>query len=329
MKRLLAFVTLVVGALSIAACAPAAQPAASSGSAAGGAAAQVRPIKIALLPIVDSLPLHVAVAEGYYRDAGVEVELVTVASAQERTAAQSSGAVDGSLEDLIGPNLLNKGDLKVQVVHTLYQATPERAFYSLVTGKDSGIVNLADVKGKRIAIAGSTIAEYITDRLMVENGMSPNDIVKVEVPRIPQRAELVSLGQVDLAALVEPLATSVVDSGGRRIMDDRKSLIGVSAIIMAERTIQQNPEGVRRYVQATMRAMQAINAEPEKYRNLLIERANLPESLKQTFRVPSFPANQVPSEAILKDVQAWMLEKKLIDRAQSYAEIVNRSFIGR
>jgi len=46
-------------------------------------------LKIAVLPIIDTLPLYVAQQNGFFAKHGVEIELVPVASAPERVQLKS------------------------------------------------------------------------------------------------------------------------------------------------------------------------------------------------------------------------------------------------
>ena len=73
-------------------------------------------IKMGILPIVDTLPLIVAEEKGYFKQAGVDVELVTFPSAVERDSALQAKAIDGSLGDLLAAASLYNGGFPVQVV---------------------------------------------------------------------------------------------------------------------------------------------------------------------------------------------------------------------
>ena len=48
-------------------------------------------LKIAVLPILDALPMYAAEAQGYYAAAGIKVEFVPVASAAERDQVMQAG----------------------------------------------------------------------------------------------------------------------------------------------------------------------------------------------------------------------------------------------
>jgi NitT/TauT family transport system substrate-binding protein len=52
-----------------------------------------------------------------------------------------------------------------------------------------------------------------------------------------------------------------------------------------------------------------INSDPDVFRELLVEKARLPENLAGTFKVDSYPMVTPPAEGDIQDVLDWM--KKL------------------
>ena len=67
-------------------------------------------LKIALLPIMDTLPFYVAEQNGHFADAGIQVELVPVKSPTERDALMQAREVDGMLTDLPGVGVFNRDE---------------------------------------------------------------------------------------------------------------------------------------------------------------------------------------------------------------------------
>lgn len=284
-------------------------------------------IRIGLLPIIDALPFHVAEQEGYFADEGVEVELVTFTSARDRDIAIQTGAIEGQLADLIATGLLNKESPSVKIVKTTYRALPDFAMISLVAGPKSAIASPEQFRGARVGISHNTIIEYLTDRLLREADLDPGLITKEEVPQIPLRMQMLAQGQLDAATLPEPMATLAVQSGGRVILSDRRSLAGLSVLEFRSDFLGQQKDAVRRFVRAHERAVEAVNRNPERYRALLADKARLPESVKETFHVPSFPQAQVPSQEDVRQAMDWMVEKKLVPRSLPYSDLVDESFV--
>ena len=67
-----------------------------------GSPAKPATLKIAVLPIIDTLPMYVAQQEGLFAKHGVNVEFVPVASAPERDQLLAAGQADGTVNETIG-----------------------------------------------------------------------------------------------------------------------------------------------------------------------------------------------------------------------------------
>src|SRR5512143_1267218 len=176
-------------------------------SACGGAAptAQEDPtLKIAVLPILDALPMYVADAQGYYKAAGITVTFVPVASAAERDQLMQAGQIDGMINDLVSTVLYNKDTQKITIVRFARTATTEAAQYSIVAAKGSGITKPSDLKGVEIGISEATVIAYTTDRLLAAEGLAASDIKTIAIPKIPDRLTMLSSGQLKAANLPEP-----------------------------------------------------------------------------------------------------------------------------
>ncbi|MBI4328370.1 MAG: ABC transporter substrate-binding protein [Chloroflexi bacterium] len=286
-------------------------------------------MRIGLLPIIDSVPFYAAEADGLFKAAGLEVELVTFASAFERDAAIQSGQIDGQLADLIASGLLNAQERRIRIVKTTHRGTPARSMISLVAGKASSISSPADLKGKKVAISHNTIIEYSADELLRQAGVDPNSVEKVEVARIPVRMEMLAQGQIEAAILPEPLTTLAVNTGGRLLLGDGQTGTGISVLEFRIPFLEQNKEAVRAFVAAHDKAVKAANADPEKYRPLLSEKANLPAVLKESFTVPLFPETDIPTQAEIDRVMSWLVSKGLIPKAVPYSEMADSSFLPR
>lgn len=286
-------------------------------------------LKVGLLPIIDSLPFYVAEQEGYFKEQGLDVEMVTFASALERDAATQAKQIDGQLADLIATGLLNKDQVRVKIVKETYRGNPRQAMISVLVGPNSTVKTAADLKGKEVAVSQNSLIEYITDRLLADAGVNPRDVPKTEVSRIPVRMEMLAKGQIPAATLPEPLATLAIQQGARVLLSDAQSKVGLSVLEFRAEVLQENPEAVRRFVAAHEKAVKAINANPEKFLPLLAEKARLPASLQKTFRVPPFPENRVPSSDDVNQAEKWMMERGLLPKAISYSNMVDDRFLGR
>ena len=84
---------------------------------------------------------------------------------------------------------------------------------------------------------------------------------------------------------------------------------------------------MRKFLSAWEQAVKEVNANPEKYRAVLMEQGRVPQSIQESYKMPPFPERGVPSEAEVADVTAWLKAKGLVSRDIPYADMVDTSFL--
>lgn len=311
---IVASVALLVGGLA-AACVPA--PASEDGK-----------LKLALIPVLDTIPIFIAQQNGYFADQGIQVETVPVKSPQERDVFIQTGQADGILTDLQGVGLLNKDAVKVKAVYTSRRPFPGAPLFRLLASPQSNIAAPADLKGVPIGISNNTIIEYLTDRILAAQGLAPADIVKIEVGAITVRFEQLMNGNTQAAVLPDPLAQGAIAAGAKLVVDDvGYATLSQSVLVFTADTLKAKPETVKKFIVAWEQAVNELNANPEKYRGVLIEQGRVPASIQDSYQMPPFPGRGVPTEAEVADVVAWLQEKGLIARTIPYAEMVDTAFL--
>ena len=312
-------VVIMLGVL-LSACSPAAGP----------GAAEDPTLKIAVLPILDALPMYVAEAQGYFKDAGIKVEFVPVASAAERDQLMQAGQADGMINDLISTVLYNKDTQKIAIVRFARVASADQPQYSIVASKDSGITKPEDLKGVEIGISEGTVIAYTTDRLLQHAGLTRDDIKTTNVPKIPDRLQLLSEGKMKAANMPEPFATLAEQSGAVLVVDDRSlPEIGTSEISFSTATLKAKPETIKKFLAAIDKATADVNSNPDKWNSLLTDKKLIAAPLIGKYQLPKFPLASVPSEAQIKDVEAWMTDKKLISADVAYGKLVDASYLAK
>ncbi|NIP43525.1 MAG: ABC transporter substrate-binding protein, partial [Aliifodinibius sp.] len=143
------------------------------------------PLRIAVLPVLDTLPLYVAQYQEYFDDAGIEVELIPVSSAPERDQLLASGKVDGAINELVSVLFFNRDETQIQSVRFARAATTESPVFRILSSSQSEIQSVEELAGIPIGISEGTVIEYLTDRLLQAEGLTEEQIETVSVPGIP------------------------------------------------------------------------------------------------------------------------------------------------
>jgi NitT/TauT family transport system substrate-binding protein len=322
----------------LAACAPAATAApatatpvstlASAPANATTAKAGMVTVRVAMLPILDALPMYVAIAQGYYAAQNINEQVVPAASAAERDQLIQAGQADAMINDLVSTLFYNKDKTTIVVVRFARTATAKYAQYFILAGKGSGITGVNGLKGVPIAISDGTVIAYITDRLLAAEGLAPADIKTVAIPKITDRLAALSGGTVKAATIPDPTAAAAVAAGATIITSDAAHpQYGNSVLSFTADFVAKQPDTVRGFLAAWEKGVADVNANKTKWNDVLTKNNLLAPSLLATYALPDYPTAGVPSAAQFKDVNDWAKQKGLLTTDVSYGESVNATFL--
>lgn len=285
-------------------------------------------LKVAVLPIIDTLPLYVAQQQGYFAEHGVNVELIPVASAPERVQMVASGQVDGTINETLSVMLFNKEEIQLQAVRYALRPVDGYGHFFILASEQSKITTPAELAGVEIGVSQGTVIEYVTERLLSAEGLSSDEIKTIPVPKIPDRMSLLASGEISAATLPDPLGALAVQSGAVIVMDDSSHPeYGFSIYSFRVDVIDGQPEAVRGFLAAIDRAIDLINSDPTQFTGILSDNGIVPPPLLEAYKVPPFPAAGVPSEAEWLDALDWAKSKGMLDVNVSYADSVIDTYL--
>jgi NitT/TauT family transport system substrate-binding protein len=285
-------------------------------------------LRMAVLPILDALPMYVAEEQGYFEEENLVVEFVPVFSAAERDQVIQAGQADGMINELLSTMFYNADQTEVIVVRNARVATPEYPQFRVLASAESGITGLEDLKGQDIGISEGTIIEYSTDRLLEAEGFSADDISTIAVPSIPDRLALLNSSEIPAANLPDPLASLAMQAGSVVIVDDSSHPeFGHSTISFRKEVVDENPAAIRRFLSALEKAVTDINSDKQQFSNVLSDRSLVPEPLLGSYTVPDFPTASVPPLSQWDDIFEWATSKGYLDSDLTYDNSVDDTYL--
>ena len=290
-------------------------------------AKSVKPVKIGVLPIEDNLPLYVAEQEGLFAKAGVQVQLVPFNSAQERDVALQAGQIDGEVADLVAVGLLKKLGTDVKVASIALGATPKEGRFAILAAPNSRVKKVEDLRNVPIGVSENSIIDYVTDQILADAKIPQGEIKKNPIPNMPVRKDMLLANKIEAACLPDPLATLAVSQGARLVIDDTYRNISQTVLLFRASSIKDNPGGLKAVVKVYEDAGQILTKNSEKYRNLVIEKARIPDPLKSSYPIPTFSKLRLPTEEEVNSVMQWMVKKQLLTAPYSYNDLVDRTLL--
>src|SRR6187399_2124234 len=178
--------------------------------------------KIGVLRLSSSAPVFIALDKGYFKEAGIEIELKFFDAAQPIAVATTSGDVDFGVTAFTAGlyNLAGKGTLKV-----IGGMSRERAGYPLIgyfasnNAYASGLKTPKDLAGKRIAVTqtGSSF-HYSLGLLADKYNFKLADIKVLPMQSLSNAAAALKGETVDAVLLPVSTARKLIDDGGAKLL---------------------------------------------------------------------------------------------------------------
>ena len=235
-------------------------------------------IRVGFWPVAAGLPFFAAVEKGYFKEAGLDVEPLKFAGAQQVMEAMLSGRSDGSSNGTGSANLAI-GEIAQPGLFKIFCTNPSNAKYVLdefIVGKDNPAKTIAELKGKRVA-SGPGIQNVTLCKTMLERAGATGTTV-TELPIGQHVASLVA-GQVDACYTLEPTGTigrmngttRVVEAGvvAKYILGDPMAPWHGGAASLTAEFIKKNPEATKKYMAAYLRGVELVRTKPDEARQYM------------------------------------------------------------
>src|SRR6478672_5060450 len=203
--------------------------------------------RVGVLRLSSSAPVFIAQDKGYFREAGLDVELKFFDAAQPIAVATTSGDIDFGVTAFTAGlyNLAGKGTLKV-----IGGMSREKAGYPLIgyfasnNAYASGLKTPKDLAGKRVAMTqvGSSF-HYSLGLLADKYGFKLADVKIVPLQSLSNAAAALKGETVDAALLPISTARKLMDDGGAKFLgwvgDETPWQLG--AVFASPKTLADKP----------------------------------------------------------------------------------------
>jgi len=204
-------------------------------------------------------PLFIARDKGYFKEEGLNVELIKAEDPKNRFAALAAGQLDGLVSTLD--------------TMTLYWK-PETPFVAILglddsSGGDGILVKkeinaFEDLKGKTVAVNVGSVSHFFLSYLLQQNGMSDADLKLHKMSQGDAAAAIVA-GRVDAAVTWQPHLSKAAKEPNVKLLITSKETPGLIAdvLILHRGVLAGNPEVGYRLVRAWNKSIEYYKANPD------------------------------------------------------------------
>jgi NitT/TauT family transport system substrate-binding protein len=203
--------------------------------------------KIGVLRLSSSAPVFIAQDKGYFRDAGLDIELKFFDAAQPIAVATTSGDVDFGITAFTAGlyNLAGKGTLKVIGGMSREKAGfPLIGYFASNNAYAAGLKTPKDLAGKRVAVTqvGSSF-HYSLGLLADKYGFKLAEIKVLPLQSLSNAVAALKGETVDAALLPVSTARTLMDAGGAKLLgwvgDETPWQLG--AVFASTKTLADKP----------------------------------------------------------------------------------------
>lgn len=223
-------------------------------------------------PDTNHIGVYVAKNKGYYKDAGLDVDIVAVAQSGAEQAV-NNGVADFALSNLTNVGVYAKKGAHIKQVLQVQQK-PSAIWCALANNKE--IKSPKDFDGKTFATFGSSESDAVVRRMIEHDGGKGNfDKVTVGTSTF----QTLDSGRADFGGFYSTWEGVQARLNGPELNCFTEPDYGVPGnadsigIITSDSLIQRDPELVKKFVAATKRGYEYAYAHPEQAADILVQEA--------------------------------------------------------
>ncbi len=204
-------------------------------------------------------PLIVARDKGYFKEAGLDVEIKRYIALGELSKDYVAGKMQGRANLTLDATQESLKGLDQRVVLAIDYSNGSDA---IIARKD--IQSVPDFRGKRIGFEPDTLEEFFIVWTLSENNMSLSDVKPVSA-NPEETGKKLKAGEIDVAVSHEPFLSQFVESRDFHVVYSSKDAPGLITDILTFRTdfMEQYPETVEAILKAYFKGLNFWKEHPQ------------------------------------------------------------------
>jgi len=193
-----------------------------------------------------------AVAEGFYKEAGLDVKVVEGNGSGNTAQLVANGRSDLAYADAVAVSQLIAKGAPMKIVSTVYQSNPN----AVLALKKSGIKSIKDLVGRKVGVPTGSSQTTMLPLFLKANGLKESDVNLINMPATSMVPSLLQ-GQVDAILGSIDAYQIQAEAQGAQLDVYRFADYGVptvsTSIFASNAFLKDNPEVVRKFIAASLK----------------------------------------------------------------------------
>lgn len=247
-------------------------------------------VRVVLVPAEGDADMYYAKDGGFFKDAGLDVQLDTIAAGQNIVVAVSGGSYDVGVSTTIAIALARARGVPIHIISGGNLHLTGAPTDMLVVAQGSTLRSARDLNGKTIGVTGLGNVPFLGTQTWLKKGGANLESIKfVEIP-YPAMAAALEAGRIDAAMMAEPYVTlsktfarplaNAYDAISPRFM--------ISGWFAADAWLGDHPDVARRFIDALRKAHDWANTHQKETGEILVRYTKIapdvvPRMVRTTF----------------------------------------------
>lgn len=274
-------------------------------------------LKVAVYGSGEESVIDIAEEQGWFEEAGISVEKVIIGAPPAVVASAQSGEVDIALvPSVLAARVIVEG-VPLTIVGSVdgYPAEDKETYDAniLFASPASNITSIDELEGATIAVsARGSLFEVVITNSLLENGVDPESINWVAMDFASSLPALEE-GTIDAAPMISPMTADAMNRGMVPLGYPTSDFLGkvpVDYWVSSPQVIEERGDAIRAFRDATYRAAEWANENPDAVKELAIEIGGVdvaPEDVNAIY----FPAEV--DQAALEAMVSRMVEMGFLE----------------
>jgi NitT/TauT family transport system substrate-binding protein len=292
------------------------------------------PIKVGIATWPGFAPSFIAKEKRFFGDLPVEISILDDFSIRQN--AFTSGKTQVTISTLDSYAFESGQGVEGKVIMILDESFGADAI--VVSPK---IQSATDIKGKKVAYTRGSPSHFFLIQYLRKNGLSMNDISRIEVDDPGRAGDAFFSGSVDVAVTWEPNITQIVNSGKGRVLESTKTApeLIFDVMVVSPQLYEKRKGDIQRFVNGWLQAVEYIKSNPSDAYSIMARNLKIPENefpqmagglryadLKRNREI-LLPAKGSKAIHIFDEATKVWLGEKLISAPQSGGNLITSEFI--
>ncbi len=204
-----------------------------------------------------------AVAEGFYKDAGLNVTLVQGNGSGNTAQLVANGRSEIAYADAVAVSQLIAKGAPMKVLSTVYQSNPNE----VSALKKTGIKSIKDLVGKKVGVPSGSSQTTMLPLFLKANNLKESEVNLINMPATAMVPSLLQ-GQVDaILGSIDSYQIQLEAQGAETdnfMFADHGVPTVSTSIFASDSYIKNNPEVVKKFIAASLRGWYFALDNPEK-----------------------------------------------------------------